>query len=67
MCAVIARSAFCDEAISIVTAVKIRDCFFVARLSMNRNPEVGWIKRSGSTVANSVRRLLFVLWWIRFA
>ena len=35
-------------------------------LSMNRNPKVGWIKRSGSTILTIVHRLSSAAWWIRF-
>ena len=35
-------------------------------LSMNRNPEVGWIKRSGSILLTIVPGFSSAAWWIRF-
>ena len=40
---------------------------YMTTLSMNQNPEVGWIKRSGSTVRIIVPDLSSAAWWIRYA
>ena len=40
---------------------------YVITLSMNQNSEVGWIKRSGSTVRTIVPDLSSTAWWIRYA
>ena len=39
---------------------------YMTTLSMNQNPEVGWIKRSGSTVRIIVPDLSSAAWWIRY-